>query len=92
MRYRKKPELVEASPVEFILAMTREGRNDLLPDWIQAAVRDRRITVWAESGSIVISTTAGNKRGVTGDFLVLDRGALRVWDSIRFEQAFEVAE
>lgn len=69
MKFRKKPVVIEATPVEFILATSKLDKA-LLPDWIQEAVREQDLRIYQEV--VVVRTINGNSRGEAEDWLLQD--------------------
>lgn len=67
MKFQKKPIVVEATPVEFILAASKLD-DSVLPDWVKQAITDQKLKVYEEI--IIVSTSEGRMRGEKEDWLV----------------------
>lgn len=67
MRYRKKPVVIEATPIEFILAASKLD-DTVLPDWVQEGIRHQKLTV--HDDVVVVRTLEGNMRGTAEDWLL----------------------
>lgn len=90
MRVRKKPVIVEATPIEFILKVGRV-HPELLPDWVQKAIAERVLTVYEDV--VIVRTIEGNMRGDSGGFLMRGtRAELYPIDGAIFAETYEVVE
>lgn len=90
MRYRKKPVPVEATPIEFILAVHKE-HPEVLPEWILEAIGSQKLSVYEEV--VVAKTAEGNMTGGTEDWLIQGvRGEIYPIKGSIFLETYERAE
>lgn len=90
MRFRKKPVVLEATPIEFIIAVGKET-PEVLPDWVQDAITKQMLKLYQEV--VVVRTMEGDMRGSVGDWLIQGvRGEIYPCDGSIFEETYESVE
>lgn len=67
MKFRKKPVVVEATPIEFILAAAKLD-DSVYPDWVAEAIRNQKLTVY--ESIVTVRTLEGVMRGESDDWLI----------------------
>lgn len=90
MRFQKKPIIIDATPVEFILAVGRT-EPEIMPEWIQQALNGQSLMIYEEV--VVVKTLEGNMTGKRGDWLIKGvRGELYPCDGSIFDETYEQVE
>ena len=90
MKFQKRPVRVEATPIEFIIAVGRT-EPEIMPDWIQEALAHNKISI--HDDLIVVKTLEGNMTGQRSDWLIQGvRGELYPCEGSIFMETYEKVE
>lgn len=90
MKVRKKPIVVDATPISLILRVGRPNPDYLL-DWVQDAIRDQKVRVYEDV--VIVHTLEGNMRGTDGDYLMRGtRGEFYPIAGDIFQETYEVVD